>query len=146
MTPSTVREYDAGVKEASARTAAYGYCNRRGSQWERSTISAARASTPAYTEPATTRVLPSAQVTETRSTGEAVGGEQHRGHVGGVSGQADHAREVVAAAGRHDPERAAEPGDLAGDRGDHAVATDGDHHVVPGDRLADQVEGGQRTG
>ena len=72
--------------------------------------------------------------------------QQHPGHLGGVVGEAEHPGEVVAAAGRHDAERPAQRGHLAGDGRQHPVAADRDHDVAAGDGGADQVEGGQRSG
>ena len=56
--------------------------------------------------------------------------QQHPGHLGGVVGEAEHPGEVVAAAGRHDAERPAQRGHLAGDGRQHPVAADRDHDVA----------------
>ena len=71
-------------------------------------------------------------------------GQQDVGLRQRVGRQPEHPREVVAPARGHHAERAAEPGHLTGERGEHPVATDGDHDVTASHGLGDQGRGRMR--
>ena len=63
-----------------------------------------------------------------------------------VTGDLQHAREVVAPPCRDDSQHSPQLCDLPGDRREHAVPADHDDHVAARDTCARQVDGGLRAG